>query len=175
MKTTFLYIPVLCLVLFASCKKKFLDKAPSVNLPEEEVFTDPVLASQYADNAYNFLVNDYARMNDHRGITGQAADEAVSGNNDVSVRTLSQGAYHDHYERGGEPNNDIRDVYVRCYSGIRIANVMLSKNRRGTLDSQSKPTTHRRGDAFSARLPVFRADKAFRWCGTCRRSIFGQR
>jgi starch-binding outer membrane protein, SusD/RagB family len=127
LKTTFLYIPVLCLVLFASCRKKFLDKAPSVNLPEEQVFTDPVLASQYADNAYNYLVNDYARMNDHRGITGQAADEAVSGNNDVAIRTLSQGAYHDHYERGGESINDIRDVYVRCYSGIRIANVMLSK------------------------------------------------
>lgn len=121
-----LYI-VLCLVFLASCKKNFLDKAPSVNLPVEEVFTNPVLAAQFADNAYNYLVNDYARLNDHRGISGQAADEGVSGNNDVSVRTLSLGTYHDHYERGGEPNNDIRDVYTRSYSGIQITNVMLSK------------------------------------------------
>lgn len=125
-KNLLLTIPVFFLLLL-SCKKNFLDKAPSVNLPEEKVFTDPVLASQYADNAYNYLVNDYARLNDHRGITGQAADEGVSGNNDVAIRTLSQGAYHDHYERGGEPINDIRDVYSRCYSGIRIANMMLAK------------------------------------------------
>jgi starch-binding outer membrane protein, SusD/RagB family len=118
---------MLCVFITASCKKSFLDKAPSVNLPEEQVFSNPTLASQFADNAYNYLVNDYARLNDHRGITGQAADEAVSGNNDVSIRTLSTGLYHDHYERGGEPKNDIRDVYTRAYSGIRITNVMLAK------------------------------------------------
>lgn len=128
MKKIFLiiYLP-LCLLLAVSCQKNYLDKAPSVNLPEEQVFSDPVLASQYADNAYNFLVHDYARMNSHRGITGQAADEAVSGNNDVAIRTLSLGTYHDHYERGGEAINDIRDVYSRSYSGIRITNMMLSK------------------------------------------------
>lgn len=121
-----LYI-ALCLFVLASCEKNYLDKAPSVNLPEEQVFADPVLAAQFGDNAYNYLVNDYARLNDHRGITGQAADEAVSGNNDVSIKTLSWGLYHDHYERGGEANNDIRDVYTRSYSGIRITNVMLAK------------------------------------------------
>lgn len=118
---------MLCLLVLASCRKNFLDKAPSVNLPEEDVFSSPTLALQFGDNAYNYLVNDYARLNDHRGITGQAADEAVSSNNDVAVRTLSYGLYHDHYERGGEPRNDIRDVYTRAYSGIHITNVMLSK------------------------------------------------
>ncbi|TKB96911.1 RagB/SusD family nutrient uptake outer membrane protein [Pedobacter cryophilus] len=111
--------------LAASCKKDFLDKAPSVNLPEEKVFSDPILAVQYADNAYNFLVNDYARFNTHRGITGQAADEAVTGNNEGSINTLTQGTYHAHSDNFG--TNDISYVYARSYAGIRIANVMLSK------------------------------------------------
>lgn len=117
-----------CLVVMAACSKtKFLDRAPSVNLPEEGVFKDPVLAAKYADNAYNHLIDDYARFNDHRGITGQFADEAVSGGNDISIRTITQGTYHDHYERGGESLNDIRDVWSRTYAGIRITNMMLER------------------------------------------------
>lgn len=110
-----------------SCNKDFLDRAPSVNLTEESIFADPVLAAQFADNAYNNLVNEYARFNSHRGITGQAADEAVSGNNEVSIRTLTNGTYHDHYERGGAALNDISDVWSRSYAGIRVVNIMLSK------------------------------------------------
>lgn len=114
-------------VLLSSCKKGFLDRAPEVTLSEEDVFKNPVLAAQFADNAYNALVDEYARFNDHRGITGQFSDEAVSGNGEVSVRTITNGTYHDHYERGGLPNNDISDVYTRAYSGIRITNIILSK------------------------------------------------
>lgn len=112
-------------LLTASCKKSFLDKAPSVNLPEERVFRDPTLAVQYANSAYNFLIQDYARFNSHRGITGQFSDEAVSGNNEPAVRFITQGNYHQHYSQGF--SNDISDVYNRSYAGIRIANIMLSK------------------------------------------------
>lgn len=129
MKPSYKFLPVLFLLLTAaSCRKtKFLDRAPSVNIPEEQVFADPVLAARYADNAYNHLIDEYARFNDHRGITGQFADEAVSGGNDVAIRTITNGTYHDHYERGGEPLNDIRDVWARAYAGIRIANMVLEK------------------------------------------------
>ncbi|MFT3823886.1 MAG: RagB/SusD family nutrient uptake outer membrane protein [Chitinophagaceae bacterium] len=115
------------LVFILSSCQKFLDRAPSVNISEDQVFKDPILAAKYADNAYNHLIDDYARLNDHRGITGQFADEAVSGNNDVAVRTITNGTYHDHYERGGEPLNDIRDVWSRAYAGIRVTSMMLSK------------------------------------------------
>ncbi|GAB2816384.1 RagB/SusD family nutrient uptake outer membrane protein [Ferruginibacter profundus] len=118
-------IAVLLLSLVVSCKKDFLDRAPSVNLSEADIFSNPVLAAQYADNAYNSLIDEYARFNAHRGITGQAADEAVSGNNEVSIRTLTNGTYHDHYERGGASLNDISDVWARAYGGIRVANKML--------------------------------------------------
>ena len=126
---SFSYHIFLCILLlsFTSCTKNFLDRAPSVNLTEQQIFSDPVLAAQYADNAYNTLIDEYARFNAHRGITGQAADEAVSGNNEVSIRTLTNGTYHDHYERGGASLNDISDVWSRCYAGIRITNTVLAK------------------------------------------------
>lgn len=115
-------------IMLVSCNKDFLDRTPGADLPEEKVFSDPVLAMNYADNAYNFLIDDYARMNSHRGATAQAADEAVSGNNDNSIRTLNQGLFHDHYEgRGGGSLNEIGDVWKRAYEGIRITNTMLSK------------------------------------------------
>ncbi|MBA9076113.1 RagB/SusD family nutrient uptake outer membrane protein [Rufibacter quisquiliarum] len=127
MKATYI-LPLLVLLLFlSSCEDDFLDRAPSVNLSEEEIFADPLLASRFADNAYNHLIDDYARFNSHRGTTSQASDEAVSGNNDVSVRTLNLGTYHDHYERGGASLNDISDVWNRAYAGIRVTNVVLSK------------------------------------------------
>ena len=110
-----------------ACDKNYLDRAPSVNLSEENIFTNPVLAAQFADNAYNHLIDEYARFNVHRGITGQAADEAVTGNGEVSIRTLTNGTYHDHYERGGSSLNDIGDVWARSYAGVRVANKMLSK------------------------------------------------
>lgn len=119
-------ILVLLITVLVSCNKDYLDRAPSVNLSEAEIFSNPVLAAQYADNAYNHLIDEYARFNAHRGITGQAADEAVSGNNEVSIRTLTNGTYHDHYERGGASLNDISDVWARAYAGIRVANKMLS-------------------------------------------------
>lgn len=114
-------------LVITSCKKDFLDRTPSADLDEQKVFSDPALAANYADNAYNHLIDDYARFNAHRGTTAQASDEAVSGNTDVSVRTLNQGLFHDHYERGGASLNDIGDVWDRAYAGIRITNVMLAK------------------------------------------------
>lgn len=127
MKNFKIILSIVILFTATSCEKNFLDRAPGVALSEEKVFSDPVLASQYANNAYNFLVDDYARFNNHRGTTAQASDEAVSGNTDVSIRTLNQGLFHDHYERGGSALNDISGIWERSYAGIRIANVMLEK------------------------------------------------
>ncbi|CAM3805807.1 RagB/SusD family nutrient uptake outer membrane protein [Mucilaginibacter galii] len=109
-----------------SCKKDFLDRTPGATLPEDAVFADPTLASQYAINAYNFLVDDYVRFNDHRGTTSQASDEAVSGNLDPSVLTLNQGLFHDHSEKVASLN-DIVNIWSREYNGINITNMMLSK------------------------------------------------
>lgn len=127
MRNIYTIIFLFVALVISSCKKDFLDRTPSADLDEEKVFKDPALAIAYADNAYNHLIDDYARFNAHRGTTAQASDEAVSGNTDVSVRTLNQGLFHDHYERGGAQLNDIGDIWDRSYAGIRIANVTLSK------------------------------------------------
>lgn len=122
-----IWVLIVGMIMFVSCNDEFLDRAPSVNLTEDKIFSDPILAVKFADNAYNHLVDEYARFNAHRGITGQAADEAVSGNNEVSIRTLTNGTYHDHYERGGASLNDIGDIWARSYAGIRVTNKMLSQ------------------------------------------------
>lgn len=126
MKQYKIYILVLFLSLsVASCKKSYLDRAPGISLDEDRVFGDPVQAARYADNAYNYLISDYARFNDHRGATSQASDEAVSGNSESSVTTLNRGLYHDHANTASF--NDIRDVWSRSYAGIAITNKMLDK------------------------------------------------
>lgn len=114
-------------LVVTSCKKDFLDRTPSADLDEERVFKDRALVAAFADNAYNHLIDDYARFNAHRGTTAQLADEAVSGNTDVAVRTINQGLFHDHYERGGAQLNDIGDVWDRAYAGIRVTNVVLTR------------------------------------------------
>ncbi|MEO6522911.1 MAG: RagB/SusD family nutrient uptake outer membrane protein [Mucilaginibacter sp.] len=130
---------VLLLLSQASCKKDFLDRTPGVSLPEDAVFSDPVQTSQFANNAYNFLVDDYVRFNDHRGTTSQASDEAVSGNLDPSVYLLNQGLFNDYSEK--TPTlNDIVDIWNREYQGIRITNQVLAAIPNITWPSAYSPT-----------------------------------
>lgn len=117
-------IIILLSVLATSCKNNYLDRTPGVQLDEIHVFADPILAAQFADNAYNYRINDYARFNDHRGSTSQASDEAVSGNSEGTVTTLNTGNYFAHSTAAYE--NDIGDVYSQCYAGIAVTNKMLA-------------------------------------------------
>ncbi|TDE17425.1 RagB/SusD family nutrient uptake outer membrane protein [Dyadobacter psychrotolerans] len=115
------------LLFLAGCDDKFLNVAPDVALDEAKVFADPVMAAQFADNAYSFITDDYLRFNDSFG-TAQASDEAVG--IDVTnnmIYTLSKGLYHDHSAIINIAANDISVIYDRNYSGIRVVNKMLSK------------------------------------------------
>lgn len=113
------------LLVQVSCKKDFLNRTPGIELDDARVFGDPVQAARYADNAYNYLINDYVRFNAYRGSTSQASDEAVSGNSERTVTTLNRGLYHDHSTSASL--NDIGDVWERAYQGIAITNKMLDK------------------------------------------------
>lgn len=142
MKSTIykILIPLAFLVIgISGCQKDFLERTPGVSLPEEAVFADPVLAVQFADNAYTFLVDDYARFDSHRGSISQASDEAVSGTSNGSVRYFNQGLFHDHAERVASLN-DIRDIWEREYEGIRITNQMLAKMSEVPWTSVQSPT-----------------------------------
>ena len=116
----------LAVSVLPACQKDFLERTPGVALSEDALFADPVLAAQFADKAYTFLIDDYVRFDTHRGASSQASDEAVSGTTNSSIRYLNQGLFHDHSDRVASLN-DIRDVWARAYSGIRQANVMIAK------------------------------------------------
>lgn len=113
----------LCLSVVEACKKDFLERAPGVNLTEEKVFADPVLAAGFADNSYQFRVSDYHRWgaSNTRTSTAHISDESVAGGDAItSVIPFYQGLYH-------STENDIGTVWDDSYKGIRNCNVMLSR------------------------------------------------
>ena len=102
----------------ASCKKDYLQFDLGTALPEEKVFTDPLLASRFADNAYNFMIDDYGRLNDvYKGTTGQFSDEATGSTG--STLAMWSGNY--------QASSDVTTIYPRMYQGIRIVNTTLEK------------------------------------------------
>jgi len=110
----------LLLVLFAQagCKKDFLQLDLGTTLPEEKVFSDPLLTTRYADNAYNFMIDDYGRLQDtYKGTTGQLTDEATGVVNSLSA--IWAGNYL-------VASTDIASTYTRMYQGIRIVNTVLT-------------------------------------------------
>lgn len=113
------------IVITSGCKKDFLQRDPGAPITDEDVFADAVLASRFADNSYNFNLDEYGRMSQgYKGTTGQFCDEAVaSGASDsypfVSIMTL--GKFLD------PSATDVAGVYTRMYQGIRNVNVALSK------------------------------------------------
>lgn len=113
------------IIISTSCKKDFLQRDPGAPITGENVFRDPVLAARFADNSYNYNLDEYGRMSQgYKGTTGQFCDEAVaSGASDsypfISIMTL--GKFLD------PSATDVAGVYTRMYQGIRNVNVMLSK------------------------------------------------
>ncbi len=115
------------LIVMGGCNDKFLNVAPDVALDEDMIFANPVMATQYGDNAYSYITDDYLRFNDSFG-TAQASDEAVGIDvTNTMIYNLSKGLYHDHSAFTAIAANDISAIYDRCYAGIRIVNKMLSK------------------------------------------------
>lgn len=132
MKIRYILGLFICLSIFASCKKDFLQRDPGVDLALDSVFADPVLAGRFADRTYNFRIDDYGRLQaagqPSQISTGEFTDESVGGSLrpgltemykadwlspnaiDVSATTSTS--------RGLTP-------YVKLYSGIRNANVAL--------------------------------------------------
>ncbi|MVN92983.1 RagB/SusD family nutrient uptake outer membrane protein [Mucilaginibacter aquatilis] len=115
----FTYCLLLILISQAGCKKDFLQLDFGTTLPEDKVFSDPLLTVRFADNAYNFMIDDYARLQDgYKGTTGQLTDEATGAV--VALAPIWSGNY-----LGANP--DIITTYSRMYQGIRIINTVLTK------------------------------------------------
>lgn len=120
------YIPLVGLLLGAvACKEDFLQRDPGVAITQENVFTDPVLATRFADNTYNFLIDDFGRLStlqNYKGTTGQFSDEAIFAEPGTGhgIVTMNQGQFLDNL------STDVSATYTRMYQGIRNANVMLT-------------------------------------------------
>ena len=123
------YISYILLVGFllsaSACKEDFLQRDPGVAITQENVFIDPVLATRFADNSYNFLIDDYGRLStlqNYKGTTGQFSDEAIFAEPSTGhgIVTMNQGQFLDNL------STDVSATYTRMYQGIRNANVMLA-------------------------------------------------
>lgn len=122
------YISFYCLLLvvvFTGCKKDFLQRDPGAPITEENVFGDPILASRFAENSYNYMIDEFGRMSQgYKGTTGQFCDEAISSGASDSypfIAIMTLGKFLD------PSATDVTGVYTRMYQGIRNTNVMLSK------------------------------------------------
>lgn len=118
---------ILVLFILSGCEKDFLQRDTGVTLPEEGVFNDPVLAAQFADNSYNFLVDDYFRIDGSNACMAQASDEAIHNTADNrTILNLNRGLFFEHGESGGQLN-EINNMYTRMYQGIRNTTKMLEQ------------------------------------------------
>lgn len=132
MKNIYKYSLICLIILSMGCDDKFLEVAPEVALDEEKVFADPVLAAQFADNAYRYRPDDYLRWTSVTG-TSQVTDEAVG--TDVTsnlLYTFQKGLYHDHSAIAPALSdryalNEVLGVWSMCYTGIRIVNKMFPR------------------------------------------------
>lgn len=152
----------LCLILLAlsACKNDFLERAPGVNLSEEEVFADPVLAAQFGDNSYSFRVNDYMRFATDQASTAQLADEAVHGASHSSIMPFYNGLYHSIVENNAA-FNDIGFMWDQSYKGIRNCNVMLTRLADVPWTSSQDPDRIRGEQLFLRAFYYFELTKRF--------------
>src|SRR4028119_1331818 len=112
---------LLLAVVFTGCKKDFLQRDPGAPITSDDVFGDPILASRFADNSYNYMLDEFGRMSQgYKGTTGQFSDEAISSGAADSypfIQIMTVGKFLD-------PNaTDVVGVYNRMYQGIRNINV----------------------------------------------------
>jgi hypothetical protein len=107
------------------CKKDFLQRDPGAPITDDNVFGDPVLASRFADNSYNYMIDEFGRMSQgYKGTTGQFCDEAIASGAADSypfIAVMTSGKFLD------PTATDVVSIYTRMYQGIRNVNVMLSK------------------------------------------------
>lgn len=132
MKINKLYLIVCVAVFSVSCNDKFLEVAPEVAIDEEKVFSDPVLAAQFADNAYRYRPDDYLRWNSITGMSNVTDESVGTDITSTILYSFQKGLWHDHATLYATLNdryflNDISGVYNMSYTGIRITNKMLSK------------------------------------------------
>lgn len=157
---TLLYPWCIILLVFTACKEDFLERAPGVNLSEEEVFSNPVLAAQFGDNSYSFRINDYMRFATDQASTAQLSDEAVHGASHSAVMPFYNGLYHSIVENNAA-FNDIGFVWDQSYKGIRNCNMMLTRMNEVPWTSAQDPNRIKGEQLFLRAFYYFELTKRF--------------
>lgn len=156
MKTPqYIVVALICFVLVSSCKKDFLQRDPGVPIDYEKLFGDAQLAAGFADNTYNFLLDDYARLSTANGMTSEFSDESISNTGDPVVNLINTGR---HLNAGA---TDVAGVYSQMYKGIRNANVMLANIDRVPWTTLYNPVYIRGEQLFLRAFLYFELMKRF--------------
>lgn len=108
------YILLSFVMVLASCDD-FLDRAPSVNLDEEKVFTNFVNAQAFHADIYSGLVSRFNALGNYQPVPlSSASDESESNQGYHGTKSFNMGSY-----------NGTDAMIYHYYSNIRKANVFL--------------------------------------------------
>jgi hypothetical protein len=111
-------------ITLTSCEDMFgdfLDKQPSNELTEEEVFNDWETTKQFHFDTYNFLRNGVGRI--EKSWLDAATDLAETSISKGGVRTtFNIGNYY-----GGGGASELTDTWEHYYRGIRKCNMLLTR------------------------------------------------
>lgn len=126
MKKIILYALVALGITFtlSSCEKmfgNFLDKEPSNQLTEEQVFSNWALMEYYHFNIYNHIPNGFGRIDDSWLDAATDLGETSFGRSGAR-QSFNLGNYYSEY---GE--SEFIDVWDNAYEAIRKCNTMLAK------------------------------------------------
>lgn len=129
MKKLNIYILALCSVLAASCEKKFLDKAPGVDVTENTIFSSQVQLETYVASLYRHGLHHNFPTED-RSLTNAASY-------DMSAGATDEGEYAVGWltsQRWNSANITASDIvnledyrfYLR-WTAIRMANIIMER------------------------------------------------
>lgn len=122
MKNTTLkiYLPVLLLIVLASCKKNFLQDGSTTegNITEDQVWGNDSYARGYLNSAY-FTVPVGFDLDGDGANLASGSDEAVNSNENSSINIFNDGTW--------SPVRTVNNVYSDMYEGLRKVNLFLVK------------------------------------------------
>ena len=140
MKNIFLFSGLIASLLFTtSCKDDFLQRDPGVAIDLEKVFSDPVLATKFGDDSYNYLWNDFATVNvnppnnsvasGNTRVNFYFSDECMeTRNNAQQALIMMRGIYlEDNTLNETYKYTEIGGSWQRAYQGIRNTSRMLEE------------------------------------------------
>ncbi|WP_214229438.1 RagB/SusD family nutrient uptake outer membrane protein [Pedobacter sp. B4-66] len=117
-KRNLIYLPLLCSMLFAACKKDFLDRKLDTNYTEKEVFASYGTMRDFAYGIYTYLPQGFERFGG--AMLDAATDDGLHAGANTTIQQLTNGGWGPF----SNPDNQWGNLYI----GIRKANLFLEKS-----------------------------------------------